>query len=134
MSKLRFGGCLCGAVRYQTTGEALRVVNCHCSMCRKHSGAAYLTYVAYATDRVTVLQGNIVKYISSVDAQRSHCHVCGSPLEFKFVHEPDLIWLTLGSFDEPGCFVPAENWYVADKIDWIDLNEAQDQWPGAPGA
>ena len=35
------GGCLCGAVRYRAISSPIRGVICHCSMCRKHSGAPY---------------------------------------------------------------------------------------------
>ena len=32
-----------GAVRYQTTGDSERVVNCHCQSCRTHTGAPAVT-------------------------------------------------------------------------------------------
>ena len=35
------GGCLCGAVRYRAIAAPIRAVICHCSMCRKHSGAPF---------------------------------------------------------------------------------------------
>ena len=41
------GGCLCGAVRYRATVDPIRVVNCHCGMCRRASGAAFLTHVHF---------------------------------------------------------------------------------------
>jgi glutathione-dependent formaldehyde-activating enzyme len=34
------GGCLCGGVRYEVTAPFLRANFCHCSRCRKHTGAA----------------------------------------------------------------------------------------------
>ena len=41
------GGCLCGAVRYRATVGPIRAVNCHCGMCRRASGAAFLTHVHF---------------------------------------------------------------------------------------
>jgi hypothetical protein len=38
------GRCLCGNVRYEVDGPFAAVVNCHCSMCRKHHGSAYVTW------------------------------------------------------------------------------------------
>ncbi len=34
------GSCLCGAVRFEITGETTKIGMCHCSKCRKVSGAA----------------------------------------------------------------------------------------------
>jgi len=33
------GGCMCGAVRYEAIGEPMTVAYCHCSSCRRHTGA-----------------------------------------------------------------------------------------------
>ena len=35
------GGCLCGAVRYECTADAIFMGNCHCRDCQKASGGAY---------------------------------------------------------------------------------------------
>ena len=32
------GGCLCGKVRFTTTGPLREVIFCHCSQCRRQSG------------------------------------------------------------------------------------------------
>ena len=39
------GSCLCGAVTYEVRGPFNMMVHCHCSMCRKHHGAAFATFV-----------------------------------------------------------------------------------------
>jgi hypothetical protein len=44
------GGCLCGDVRYRATGEAEWVGNCHCTICRKVSGAAFGTMAVFSND------------------------------------------------------------------------------------
>jgi len=41
------GGCLCGAVRSRANARPVRGVMCHCSMCRKHSGAPALAFVHF---------------------------------------------------------------------------------------
>ena len=33
------GGCMCGAVRYEASGERFSVTHCHCLSCRRHTGA-----------------------------------------------------------------------------------------------
>jgi len=39
------GGCLCGAVRYETAAEPVFVCKCYCTTCRRESGAGHLTIV-----------------------------------------------------------------------------------------
>ena len=34
----QLGGCLCGKLRYRSTGAVLRSVFCHCQMCRRATG------------------------------------------------------------------------------------------------
>ncbi len=35
------GSCLCGGIRYEIDADLGPVTNCHCSQCRKASGAAF---------------------------------------------------------------------------------------------
>jgi len=126
------GGCLCGAVRYEVSTQPITIANCHCGMCRRHSGAAFLTYAAYATNAFEILSGRLTKYRSSNDAVRSHCQSCGSPLTFSFDADESKIWVTAGSLDNADDVKPTENWYVDDKLDWIEVDLRLSSWPGAP--
>jgi hypothetical protein len=130
VQKMR-GGCLCGAVRYEAAGEPQVVANCHCSMCRRHSGAAYLTYAGFSADKVA-FTGRPSIYRSSPGATRGHCGICGSPLTFAFDNDPSLIWLTLGSFDNADALAPTEHWFTASKLAWLDLHDDLPRWEGLP--
>ena len=124
------GGCLCGAIRYEVEGEPWQVAHCHCSMCRRHSGAAYLTYVAYRTNQVHFV-GSPTGYRSSASSVRTHCRECGSPLTFVFDPQPDMIWITVGSLDDPGAVRPTEHWYTDDKVGWVALHDDLPKFPAA---
>ena len=126
------GGCLCGAVRYEAMGKSRKVASCHCAMCRRHSGAAFLTYAAYPANSVRFLKGNPADYRSSDHAVRGYCALCGSPLTFVFDSDPDTVWLTAGSLDDPNAVQPTEQWYVASKLNWVHLDDGVAQWRGAP--
>ncbi len=39
------GGCFCGKIRYQIDAEEPLAVNCHCSMCRRTSGAPFVVWL-----------------------------------------------------------------------------------------
>ena len=127
------GGCLCGAIRYEVLESPTTVANCHCSMCRKHSGAAYLTYIAIVRGGFSLIKGELAIFRSSDQAIRCHCGTCGSPVTFEFDADPDVVWITAGSLDDPNLIIPSENWYINSKLDWIELDHSIHGWPEGPG-
>lgn len=126
------GGCLCGAIRYEIEGEPLQVVNCHCVMCRRHSGAPFLTYAAFPISNVKFLSGTPKSYRSSEAAIRRHCDNCGSPIDFTFDVDPSVIWLTIGSLDRPELMPSTENWFIKGKLPWIHTDENIPSWLELP--
>ncbi|PJI93064.1 hypothetical protein BC777_1932 [Yoonia maricola] len=94
------GGCLCGAVNYQVSGQVRSVVACHCTQCRKASGH----YVAATQVRLECLeiQGNdhLKWYHSSATAKRAFCKICGSQLFWAELESAD-ISIMAGSLDNP---------------------------------
>lgn len=83
------GQCLCGAVRWAIDGPVLSMSHCHCSMCRKHHGSLFATYVVTPPDGVRWLQGEdrIVAYKSSEQGSRPFCGTCGSSVPVVFEDE-----------------------------------------------
>ena len=51
------GSCLCGGVRFELTQPFRRASHCHCSRCRKHSGAFGLTQGRVPQDGFRLLEG-----------------------------------------------------------------------------
>ena len=42
--RVRYGGCSCGALRFEVRGEPIKVGVCHCLECRKATGAPFVFY------------------------------------------------------------------------------------------
>ena len=120
------GGCLCGAVRYALS-EPLRFArNCHCEYCRKHSGAAFLTfaYVPVATFRWIQGEEHVQRYESSSWAARTFCRLCGSTLQFVSNQHPEAFGLALGTVEgDPGCR-PARHICLRSKALWYEIGDA----------
>ena len=77
------GGCMCGAVRYQTTGEPFTVNHCHCRSCRKHNGAPVVTLAGFKSDQVVFSGAERKLYESSAGANRAFCVNCGTPITWE---------------------------------------------------
>ena len=75
------GSCLCGAVQFEA-GPFDSMVHCHCSMCRKHHGAMFATFLGGPGDGFRWLAGEeaVVVYRSSEHGLRPFCRICGSVL------------------------------------------------------
>ena len=41
------GGCQCGAIRYQISGEPVMAAICHCAMCRRANAAPAVAWAMY---------------------------------------------------------------------------------------
>ena len=51
------GACLCGAVQFEVTLPTLGCCHCHCSICRRFSGAGYATFFQVSRERFRLLAG-----------------------------------------------------------------------------
>ncbi|MCY3810723.1 MAG: GFA family protein [Gammaproteobacteria bacterium] len=110
------GGCLCTAVRWRASCAPTRVVHCHCEMCRRSSGAAFITAAAFPLAAVQWERGEPTWYQSSPEASRGFCARCGSWLSWRRGEE---IWLTVGTFDHPEAVVPQEHHMVDAQLSWV---------------
>lgn len=122
------GGCLCGAVRFETLAPASPVVACHCSMCRRQSGHFWAS-ADVPKDALRLTDGLSLKwYESSPGVRRGFCAACGSFLFFDVVAEPN-ISISAGAFDGRTGLRTEAHIYVADKGDYYDLADGVPQFP-----
>ena len=61
------GGCFCGSVRYSFESNDYPSANCHCSMCRRISGATFVSWVAIPSSCFDYIKGNPKKLISEME-------------------------------------------------------------------
>src|SRR5262245_24075950 len=95
------GSCLCRAVRFTVTLPTLFCGHCHCSMCRRNHGAAYVTWLAIPRSQLSVDSGldQLTRYESSAHGSRSFCSRCGSSLFCVSTRYPEIVDIPLGSMD-----------------------------------
>jgi hypothetical protein len=76
------GSCLCGNVRFEITAPFRRANYCHCSRCRKHSGAAALAQGRVPQEGFRLLRGaELIETFKPPDGMaKAFCRVCGSSL------------------------------------------------------
>ena len=129
------GACLCGAVRFEIQLPPLFCAHCHCSICRRAHGAAYVTWVGALATGFTLLAGDdqLVRYRSSDHGTRSFCGICGSTLFFTSAHHPDRIDVVLANLQAATDLRPQFHAYFDDRAAWVEVNDGLLRLGGASG-
>jgi hypothetical protein len=115
------GSCLCGGIQFEVMEVAL-IALCHCSMCRKATGAAFEPVAVVSSKDFKLTKGRdlIQVYESSPGTRRAFCRVCGSraPSESgdgkRYVVHAGLL------DDDPGV-KPALHMFVGSKAPWWEI-------------
>jgi hypothetical protein len=114
------GGCHCGAVRYEVSGEPQHVSFCHCTDCRKSAGAPMVAWAAYPETGFKLLSGEVTEYVSTGGAVRHFCPRCGSGIYYTNAQVlPGLVDIQVATLDNPEVLEPNCHVQVADRIGWM---------------
>jgi len=127
------GSCFCGAVQFEIQMPTLFCGHCHCSMCRRPHGAAFVTWTAVPPERfrITVGEGDLVRFKSSAQGTRSFCGICGSQLFCQT--EPAVVDVALASLHGPIDRVPEVHWYYDSRATWTVVNDDLPKLGGESG-
>ncbi|MET3107219.1 hypothetical protein AAKU67_002582 [Oxalobacteraceae bacterium GrIS 2.11] len=117
------GGCFCGQIRYEVSGKPDHLTNCHCAICRRTTGAPFVTWFSVLLSEFRFMQGQPTQFKSTEKALRTFCPRCGTQLTFQ--HEDDQLFIdiTVCSLDDPEQCPPEDHTYLGDKLNWLDLDD-----------
>ena len=118
------GGCLCGHVRFRVSAPPVEPVgNCHCRLCQKASGAAYVTWAIFKETDVTWTAAPPKWHRSTDFAERGFCPHCGSTVSIHdFTYQT--MDLAVALFDNPNAFAPEDDIWRESRINWVALDPA----------
>src|SRR5215469_13227796 len=115
------GSCLCGGVRFEID-EARSLTYCHCSNCRKLSGADVASYVHVDADKFRLLAGEelIRSFESASGSFRNFCSVCSSTVPGKAAYLTT-VSIPAGLFDDDPGVRPKLHVFVRSKMPWFEI-------------
>ena len=136
MSDIR-GGCLCGAVRYESQAEPAMVAVCHCASCQKNTGSSYSLNLGLPQDAVSIQGETLTTYEDRAGASgkpfyRSFCSRCGSPISGQGDAYGGLIFIKAGTLDDPSWVKPNAHIWCSEKQPWVAIEEGIMQAEGNP--
>ncbi|MGO1118362.1 GFA family protein [Rhodovibrionaceae bacterium A322] len=121
MSAKFTGGCLCGAVRYESSADPVVSAHCHCEDCRRSSGTGHCTHLVLPKDAFSV-SGELKGYKKATDSgnmvERSFCPTCGAAVYSTNSGMPDLVFPRASSLDDLEVAAPAMVVYASRAASW----------------
>ena len=113
------GGCLCGAVRYEID-RVFDVVYCHCTLCRRSTGAPVLACANVERGAFRLTQGTPREFRSSDEGDRCFCGACGSALYFA-ARDRRYVSVHVGTLDDPEQAPPRIHQCIETRLSWLAL-------------
>jgi hypothetical protein len=116
------GSCLCGGIAWESDGPLVWNSHCHCSRCRKATGAAFATFASADARNFRWLRGQdlVSLYPSAPGSERPFCSVCGAVVP-QLSFDGAMAFVPLGNSDDEPSLQPQGHIYVASKAPWFEL-------------
>lgn len=118
------GRCLCSAVHYVVADDFRYAMNCHCSNCRRATGAAFKPFAGIERDKLSIVKGedNLLRFGDEDAAHDIHCQTCGSLL-YSVVREGAFVHVTLGTLADAPSIRPSKHIFVGSKAAWFTITD-----------
>ena len=126
------GGCLCGAIRYESGEDPVSAGTCHCRTCQRWTGGAYFTFVGFSTSALRFTKGEPKIYKTPVAIkERGFCSECGSPILDRYLVRlseegssgPHTFWVPIGTLDEPEAVTLKFHYGVETQLPWVHFED-----------
>jgi len=115
------GHCFCGVVRYEAGGVPSQETYCHCSICRRTSGAPLVAWFTVPASEFRFVSGSPASFKSSGHGTRTFCPQCGTPLTFLSSRQPAKMDVTTCSLKHPEDLPPKDHTRASSRLPWVRL-------------
>jgi hypothetical protein len=125
------GRCLCGAVSFSVGFPTNWVAHCHCTLCQRAHGAAFVTWVSSQAQLFGIEDPQRVlrRYRSSTDAERGFCSRCGSSLFFRSAKWPGEVHVARANFNSALDREPQGHAFYDTHVGWFEVKDALPKRP-----
>jgi hypothetical protein len=122
-SRTLTGRCLCGKVEYVVRDEFRYALNCHCSNCRRATGAAFKPFAGIERHKLRVTQGADTLLIFGQELTHdARCKECGSFL-YSLVRDGAYVHVNLGTLVDGPSIRPSAHIFVGSKAPWFSISD-----------
>lgn len=117
------GKCQCGEIEYAVTDDFLYAQNCHCSQCRRATGAAFKPFAGIERSKMRLTKGTgSISIFGEADAHDARCRRCGSLL-YSVVRNGRYVHITLGTLVDVPSIRPTAHIFVGSMAPWFTITD-----------
>lgn len=127
------GACLCGAVEYEVEDAFAAAFYCHCTRCRRATGAAFKPMASIPFEKIQLTRGRSDLLIyGNVDSTHDlHCSHCGSFL-YSYIAENGNGHVAMGTLLDTPSIRPMFHMFVGSKAPWYEITDELPQFEQFP--
>lgn len=130
------GGCYCGQVRYESTGEIQFAMQCHCRECQYITGGNPNVIIMVPDDSFRFTKGEPHSFRRD-DLERPvtryFCPNCGTAIGTRSPARPDSFIIKVGTLDDQSVFDPKAAIFTIDKQPYHHIPEGLPSFERRPG-
>ena len=129
------GGCYCGALRYEISGDIPMRALCLCKTCQRISGGAGNLFLGIEAKFFMYSKGAPRTFALSDDTPiREFCGDCGVHITARSPKLPEGLVVKVGTLDDPSAFEgPAAVYWASEKQDYHVFPEGIPVFASLPG-
>ena len=131
------GGCYCGALRYEATGDPMFKGQCHCRECQYISGGSPNVLMALPETGFSYTKGAPKEFRRSdleTPVTREFCADCGTHILARPPSLPGTVVLKVGTLDDPAAFgEPQMAIFTIDKQSFHHVPDGISAFERTPG-
>jgi hypothetical protein len=129
------GGCYCGALRYEISGELPMRGLCLCKTCQKISGGAGNLFFGILANTFRYTRGEPRRFARAADTPaREFCSECGVHIAARSPKLPEGLVVKIGTLDDPSVFEgPKMVFWTQEKQDFHELPAGIPAFTTLPG-
>ncbi|WP_417516075.1 GFA family protein [Minwuia sp.] len=130
------GGCYCGALRYESTGEQQFAMQCHCRECQYITGGNPNVIIVVPADGFRFTKGEPKEFARSdleKPVRRYFCADCGTAIGSRTPSRPDSFVIKVGTLDDRSAFKPQAAIFTIDRQPYHHIPDGLPSFERRPG-
>jgi hypothetical protein len=117
------GACYCRTVQYAVEDSFEYAMNCHCSNCRRTTGAAFKPFAGIARAKLRLTAGaDALLIYGDETGNNTLCKACGSLL-YSVVRESQYVHVAMGTLIDAPSIRPSRHIFVGSKAPWYTITD-----------